>query len=108
MGPALRRRRACVEQGLMRMRVEVFDAIVPPRTLLLDDGRQRLAAIIDGAGSWGSGRAAADLAREVLRARWSQGKWSLAAIADDVRLAAQETPAALREDLDWTFSVTVL
>ena len=92
------------------MLVEVFDPITPSRTLLFSNGRQSLAAIIDGAGSWGTGHEAADLSRSILGALWAhETGWSTAQIVQDVTDAAARTPDSLRDaEFGWSFSVTVL
>lgn len=92
------------------MLVEAFDPIAPSRTLLFSNERQSLAAIVDGAGSWGTGREAADLSRSILGALWAHNtEWSTSQIMQDINGAAARTPDSLREaEFGWSFSVTAL
>jgi hypothetical protein len=78
--------------------------------LLFRSAAQSLVAIVDGSGSWGSGREAADLARDVLASRWgSTAEWSVAGIASDISEVALSTPKELRDqEFGWSFSVTCL
>jgi hypothetical protein len=90
--------------------VEVFDPVAPSRTLLFSNGRQSLAAIVDGAGSWGTGHEAADLSRSILGALWAhKAEWSTSQIVQDITVAAARTPESLRDpEFGWSFSVTTL
>jgi hypothetical protein len=92
------------------MLVQVFDAVAPPRTLLFENERQSLAAIVDGAGSWGMGREAADLCRDKLSRLWANvAEWCPAQLLRDVTETALGTPGDLRHpEFGWSFSVTAL
>jgi hypothetical protein len=92
------------------MVVEVFDPIAPARVFSLRNGGQSLAAIVDGAGSWGTGREAADLSRDILGALWAGATdWSTARLVRDITETALRTPENLRDpELGWSFSVTAL
>lgn len=97
------------DQNEQLMILEVFDVLEPVRTLLFDTGEQRVAAIVDGSGSWGSGREGADLARDSLNALWPRPTWSTSVIANDVSAVVAQTPTTLREDdFGCSFSVVVL
>lgn len=90
------------------MQLEAFDPISPSRALVFQNQTQSLAVIIDGAGSWGSGREAADRARELLAARWrATAEWSVESVSADIATVASSTPANLRDtEFGWSFSVT--
>lgn len=92
------------------MLVDAFDPVSPSRVIVVRGETQSLAAIVDGAGSWGSGREAADWARERLGERWRRGSsWSPHQLAEDISVAASSTPAVLRDpELGWSFSITCL
>lgn len=92
------------------MQVEAFDPISPARGFVLRTQSQTLAAIVDGAGSWGSGREAADWTRRKLAARWGSARsWRLGGLADDISTVAFSTPTEFRDpEFGWSFSVTCL
>ena len=92
------------------MLVEVFDAATPARVFRLQRGAESLAAIVDGSGSWGTGREAANLSRAHLESRWRSARgWSLSELQADIVEAAARTPETLRaEEFGWSYSVTVL
>lgn len=77
---------------------------------MIERGTQRLAAIVDGAGSWGSGREAADLTRTHLSSRWaSAAAWTVAGLAADIAEAIKHIPDTLRDPyFGWDFSITAL
>jgi hypothetical protein len=92
------------------LRVDVLDPISPSRAVFFRGAAQSLVAIVDGSGSWGSGREAADHARNVLSSRWgSTAEWSVASISNDISEVALSTPNELRDqEFGWSFSVTCL
>ena len=92
------------------MHVEASDSIAPSRALIFRGHGQSLAVIIDGAGSWGSGREAADRSRDLLSQRWGDAKrWSVDALVQDISTTATSTPNDLRDrEFGWSFSVTCL
>ncbi len=92
------------------MHVEALDPIAPSRALIFRGHAQFLAVIIDGAGSWGSGREAADRSRDLLAQRWSDAKqWSVEALLKDISTVAASTPDDLRDRVfGWSFSATCL
>ncbi len=94
------------------MLIEVFDPVQPERVFVYRKNEQQLAAVIDGADSWGMGKEAAELTCRKLRAIWSSSRstqWTPAKIADDIAAVAQETPVNLRDLIfGWSFSVTVV
>jgi len=91
------------------MHVQVFDAILPARTLLFDQGSQVIAAIVDGSSSWGTGREAADFTRNALGNLWPRRPMSASLIAQDIADVVEQVPAHLRsDDFGWSFSITVI
>lgn len=90
------------------MRVDVFDQVSPSRVVVLQREAQTLAAIVDGAGSWGSGRQAADWTRGELARGWTSARnWTAASLAADISTVAASTPDSLRDpEFGWSFSVT--
>lgn len=68
-----------------------------------------LIAVVDGAGSWGTGVEAAAWAAERLAERWDRRFAGIEAIAGDVRRIGGEVPGGLRDsEWGWGFSVTAL
>jgi hypothetical protein len=92
------------------MRVDAFDPVTPSRAFVFQNETQSLGAIIDGSGSWGSGREAADRTRELLGNRWQSAEdWSADSLIDDISTVASSTPNDLRDrEFGWSFSVTCL
>lgn len=90
------------------MRVDVFDPLSPSRAFVFRNETQTLAAIVDGAGSWGFGREAADRTRQNLADRWPSARnWSMERLAEDISTVALSTPDDLRDpEFGWSFSVT--
>lgn len=76
---------------------------------MFDQGSQVLAAIVDGSGSWGSGREAADFTRDALANLWPRRPMSASLIAQDIADVVQDVPAHLRsDDYGWAFSIAVV
>lgn len=92
------------------MQIESFDPVTPPRIVRFDRDASSLIAIIDGSGSWGSGREAADRSRGILAASWGRSpQWSAAQLAETIAEAVLSTPQELRDsEFGWAFSITAL